>query len=209
MKPVKPVKLTARTSLIDVAFAVGDALRAAGIRAVLTGGACVTLHTDAAYVSHDLDFVLQKVSSPDQLDDALGTLGFRRVGNQYMHADTRFYVEFPPGPLAIGGDYGVKPVELRKGRSAVLVLSPTDSCMDRLAAFYHWRDRQSLLLAVAVARHRKVDLDRIAKWSRAEGHELSYQEFLFTASGAFRGSGPPYGKRGQTPARLRPRRRLA
>jgi hypothetical protein len=172
------VKLTARSSLIDVAFAVGDALRAAGIRAVLTGGACVTLHTDAAYVSHDLDFVLQQLESPDQLDRALGTLGFRRVGNQYVHPDISFYVEFPPGPLAIGGDYGVRPVELRRGKSVVLALSATDSCMDRLAAFYHWRDLQSLRLAVEVARHRKVSLDRIAKWSRAEGHERSYSEFL-------------------------------
>jgi hypothetical protein len=59
-----------------------------------------------------------------------------------------------------------------------LALSPTDSCRDRLAAFYHWRDRQSLRLAVAVARHQAVDLEAIRKWSRAEGSLAEYEEFL-------------------------------
>ena len=59
-----------------------------------------------------------------------------------------------------------------------LALSATDSCRDRLAAFYHWRDRQSLRLAVAVARHQAVNLDVIQKWSRSEGCLDEYEEFL-------------------------------
>src|SRR3972149_2068169 len=39
------VKIAARASLADVALQVGDALRRHGIRAVLTGGACASLHT--------------------------------------------------------------------------------------------------------------------------------------------------------------------
>jgi hypothetical protein len=50
-----------------------------------------------------------------------------------------------------------------------LALSPTDSCRDRLAAFYRCRDRQSLQLVVAVALHQAVDLEGIRMWSRAEG----------------------------------------
>lgn len=169
--------LAAGTSLIDVAFAVGDALRQAGIHAVLTGGACVTLHTAGAYVSRDLDFVLQGLSSVADLDRALGPLGFRRRGNQYTHPKVPFYVEFPRGPLAIGGEHRVTPMELRRGKAAILVLSPTDSCMDRLAAFYHWRDRQSLQLALDVARAQRVDFPRIKAWSRKEGHEADYAEF--------------------------------
>jgi hypothetical protein len=61
-----------------------------------------------------------------------------------------------------------------------LALSPTDSCRDRLAAFYHRRDRQSLRLAVAVARHQTVDLEAIRKWSRAEGIIEDNEEFLTT-----------------------------
>ena len=64
------------------------------------------------------------------------------------------------------------------GDDRALALSPTDSCRDRLAAFYHWRDRQSLGLAVAVARHRRVDLAAIRAWSLAEGRLDEYEQFL-------------------------------
>ncbi len=172
--------LTARSSLADVAFAVGAALRRHRIRAVLTGGGCVVLHTDGAYVSHDLDFVLQgpEAVTAARLDEALGELGFRRRGSQYRHPKLDLYVEFPPGPLAIGGDHAVKPVELRRGRQVLRALSPTDSCLDRLAAFYHWDDRQSLTHAVEIARRRRVNRRRIATWSAAEGHAEKHREFL-------------------------------
>jgi hypothetical protein len=174
------VTLTARSSLADVAFAVGAVLRRHRIPAVLTGGACVALHTDGAYVSHDLDFILQGVEAitAARLDDALAELGFRRRGNQYRHPKLDLYIEFPPGPLAIGGDHHVKPVELRRRRQVLRALSPTDSCLDRLAAFYHWDDRQSLRHAVEIARRRRVNLTRIASWSAAEGHVEGHQEFL-------------------------------
>ncbi len=118
--------LTARSSLADVAFAVGAVLRRHRIPAVLTGGACVALHTDGAYVSHDLDFILQGVEAitAARLDDALAELGFRRRGNQYRHPKLDLYIEFPPGPLAIGGDHHVKPVELRRRRQVLRALSP-------------------------------------------------------------------------------------
>jgi hypothetical protein len=174
------VTLTARSSLADVAFAVGTALRRHRIRAVLTGGACVALHTDGAYVSHDLDFVLEgaETVTAARLDEALGALTFRRDGNQYRHPRLDLYVEFPPGPLAIGGDHTVKSVVLRRRRQTLRALSPTDSCLDRLAAFYHWDDRQSLTHAVEIARRRRVDRRRIAAWSAAEGHAEKHREFL-------------------------------
>jgi hypothetical protein len=65
----------------------------------------------------------------------------------------------------------------RIGRVGVLALSPTDSCRDRLAAFYHWNDRQSLETAVAIARRRKIDLETIKDWSRKEGALPRFEEF--------------------------------
>jgi hypothetical protein len=50
--------------------------------------------------------------------------------------------------------------------------------MDRLAAFYHWRDRQVLDQAVAVASSQDVDLDAARRWSNAEGHGEHFEEFL-------------------------------
>jgi len=170
--------LTATSTLPEVAIAVGAQLRRQGITAVLTGGACVSVYTDGTYVSKDADFVIQGTVQQTVLDGALAELGFVREGDRYLHSDSPFYLEFPPGPLAIGADLAIRPAEVTIAGDVALALSPTDSCRDRLAAFYHWRDRQSLHLAVAVARHNAIDFDVVRAWSRSEGSLVEYDEFL-------------------------------
>ena len=172
------MKLTTRSSLTTVALAVGGVLRRHGITAVLTGGACASLHTDGSYVSKDADFVIRGAVARAVLDSALAELGFERRGDRYVHPRVPFYLEFPPGPLAIGADLDIQPIEVDGKAGPALVLSPTDSCRDRLAAFYHWRDRQSLRLAVSIARANPVDLRKIEEWSRSEDSLTAYQEFL-------------------------------
>jgi hypothetical protein len=172
------VKLTRRSSLSQVAAAVSYALRHAGISAVLTGGACATLHSDGAYQSHDLDFILQgRSGSRRTLDDAMASIGFERKNDRYVHPATPYFVEFPRGPLAIGDDFDIKPVKLELDTGSTTALSPTDACRDRLAAFYHWSDRQSLEVAVAIARRRQVNLAAIRRWSQREGFLEKFDEF--------------------------------
>jgi hypothetical protein len=154
------------------------ALSAAGIRAVLTGGACASLYSRGRYESSDLDFIIQGTVSVEQLDAAMASIEYRRVGNQYEHARAPYFVEFPAGPLAIGRDFRIQPVEFKVRRADVLALSATDSCRDRLAAFYHWNDRQALKTAVSIARLHKVDLASIRKWSAEEGAHESLGTFL-------------------------------
>jgi hypothetical protein len=71
----------------------------------------------------------------------------------------------------------VEPVEMRVGPVKVLTLSATDSCRDRLAAFYHWNDLQSLRVAAAIARRRKVNLEVIRAWSLKEGRGAEFRQF--------------------------------
>lgn len=172
------MNVTSRSSLAAVAACVADALARAGIKAVLTGGACATLYSEGQYQSFDLDFILQSGATARNLDDAMRVIGFRRVGNQYEHPRTRFLVEFPSGPLGIGGDLDIKPVTCRIGTVGVKALSATDSCRDRLAAFYHWNDRQSLATAVEIARRIEVDIEGIRSWSKREGEMDKFQAFL-------------------------------
>jgi hypothetical protein len=155
-------------------------LENAGIRAVLTGGACATIHTAGGYFSEDLDFVLQSDPSPRQLDEVMARIGFQRRGDQYFHSKSRFFVEFPPGPLGIGRDLEVRPIERRIGGTGppVRLLSATDSCRDRLAAFYHWNDRQSLDAAVQIALKNRVAINRIREWSRQEGASERFLQFI-------------------------------
>lgn len=67
----------------------------------------------------------------------MADVGFSRQGAAYVHSASAFFVEFPAGPLGIGDDDLVKPVEIRVGRARVLALSATDSCRDRLAREGH------------------------------------------------------------------------
>ena len=89
------MRVTARSSLPTVALVVGGVLRRHGITAVLTGGACASLHTDGSYVSKDADFVVRGVVRQAALDAALAELGFERHGDRYVHPRVRFYLEFP------------------------------------------------------------------------------------------------------------------
>jgi len=172
------VRLTARSTLGDVAVAVGDALRRAGIRAVLTGGACANLYTRGAHLSLDADFVLMEPCKTGDLDRALSDLGFERHRDRYVHGRVPFVVEFPRGPLGIGEDFRIRPVWLSRRGARTLALSATDACRDRLAAFYHWTDRQSLAVAVRIAERNRVSLAKIRLWSRSEGYLERYREFL-------------------------------
>lgn len=178
------MRLTAASSLPEVAVAVGSHLGRRGVTAVLTGGACVAVYTDGSYVSKDADFVIQGRTQQSTLDDALAEFGFVREGDRYVHPLVRFYIEFPPGPLAIGADLAIQPVEVVVADEVALARAPTDACRDRLAAFYHWHDRQSLSLAVRLAQHQRIDLDAIREWSRAEGSLDGFDEFLRELNGA-------------------------
>jgi hypothetical protein len=171
------VTLSASSTLRQVIEAVSQALDSHGIRAVLTGGACASLHARGDYLSQDLDYIIQGRVTRTELDAALATVGFTRDGASYTHPRSLFFVEFPVGPLAIGDDDLVEPVVVRVGRSPVLCLSPTDSCRDRLAAFYHWNDRQSLEVAVRIACHQRVNMRVIRSWSVREGHEPKCRAF--------------------------------
>jgi hypothetical protein len=171
------VPITKTSTTGDVAAAVATALREAGFGAVLTGGACASIYSAGAYVSHDLDFIIQSGGGRSTLDRALAGLGFIRKHDRYVHPATAFFVEFPRGPLSIGDDTDIRPVTLRIGRARVTALSATDSCRDRLAAFYHWSDRQSLRSAVEIAVRHRVNMQAIRRWSAHEGALERFEEF--------------------------------
>jgi hypothetical protein len=56
-------------------------------------------------------------------------------------------------------------------------LTPTDCIKDRLAAYYHWNDLQSLEQAVWVAEKNDFDIVSIEEWSQKENMLEKYQIF--------------------------------
>ncbi len=170
---MKPIDET--TSLLEVAGAVSSRLKRHGIEAVLTGGAVVSIYSRNAYQSHDLDFVATGLAK--DVAAAMRELGFERKGRHWAHPASKWYVEFPSGPLSIGDEESVTVTTRRTRRGQLTLLAPTDCVMDRLAAFFHWNDRQSLDQAVLVARRQTVRLERIRAWALREGMPGKLAEF--------------------------------
>jgi len=50
--------------------------------------------------------------------------------------------------------------------------------MDRLAAFYHWKDRQGLEQALLVAREHPIKISKIKSWSISKGMVEKFELFL-------------------------------
>ena len=169
--------ISTSSTLTQIAFAVCTALDRAGYTAVMTGGSAATFYAPRAYMSDDIDFVLTLRSSGGE--DVLKELGYRRKHDFYVHAESRFPLEFPPGPLAIGEDQLTRWNTVRRRGQVLYVLTPTDSCRDRLASFLFWNDFSGLEQALAVCRsqRRRVQLKQVRDWCIREGHADKFRLF--------------------------------
>lgn len=164
-------------SLEELAGLVCRSPEESGITATLTGGACVAIWSKGKYVSHDLDFIEEGPVPPRRVPQVLSRLGFRRQSRHFVHPDTEFFVEFPTGPLTVGDQRVERASERRTPAGKLRLLSPTDCVKDRLAAFFHWNDRQSLEQALLVAQVQRIDLADIRRWSSAERAEEKFGVF--------------------------------
>ncbi len=145
------------------------------IEVVLSGGATVSLYSNNKYVSKDLDLIDVYSISRRKLRLAMEEIGFVEENRYFRHPDSKYIVEFPPGPLTVG-DEPVKQIqEIKFSTGSLRVISPTDCVKDRLAAYYHWGDRQSLRQAVLVAKDNQVDIEEIERWSEKEGKKVEFQ----------------------------------
>ena len=163
----------------ELAAIVSEALAAAGIVATLSGGSAVAIYSANRYQSEDLDFVTTALL--EELKPVLEPLGFVHTGSPrlsvFEHPATKWYLEFPPAPLAFGGTYvDVSECEqLSTPAGKVRIITATHSVMDRLGAAASWQDAPSLEQAVLVATHQaeNIDWDQIDNWVLAEGINTS------------------------------------
>jgi hypothetical protein len=170
------MKAIGEMSVGELAAFIYSYLKAHGVDAVLSGGACVTIYSQNQYFSPDLDFIESGGTSRRKLKNLLGKLGFFEERRYFKHPETDFYLEFPTGPLAVGRE-PVKETVMRSFATGDLkMISPTDCVKDRLAAYYHWGDRQSLEQAILVVRENPVDLREVERWSEAEGNLAQFQD---------------------------------
>lgn len=164
-----------KTSLKELAFIVGDHLSKEGIHALLVGGGVVSIYTENKYESYDLDFI-----SPDSRKDlikAMEKLGFEQKERHFTHPNSIFFVEFPGSALIIGDEYQDTYNSITYKNKSLKILSPTQSIMDRLAAFYHWNDRGSLEQAIMIAQAQPFSMNKIESWSEKEGARDKFETF--------------------------------
>lgn len=171
------MKIMQKTSRLELAAIITAELKKYDINAVLVGGAVVSIYTDNEYESKDLDFI--SPAEHKKIAEVMKTLGFSREGKNFYHDKTEFSVEFPTGPIGIGDRVPVKPEgKIKVGKTTVVLLSPTQSVMDRLAWFYFNNDRQCLDQAIMISKKQPVKMLEIKKWSTEEKMEEKFEVFL-------------------------------
>ena len=165
------MRINYKTTALEIAAVVSQTLEAAGILATLSGGGAVNTHTENEYQSTDLDFVTSE--RRDTLAEALAPIGFTLASDRrhFEHANTKFYLEFPPAPL----EFGSRIVQhndiprLDTPWGPLRVITPTLCVMDRLIAYWAWSDRQSWDQAVMVCRHSaNIDFSELVDYANAE-----------------------------------------
>jgi hypothetical protein len=155
-----------RMTLEEVAALVCSTLESHGISVVLSGGAVVSIYTNDEYVSYDLDFI--PIGLPRKIDPAMESLGFEKENRHWRHPRSRYWVEFPAAPVAIGEETIHEFAERVSATGVLRLLRPTERVMDRLTWYFHNADLQCLDQAVRVARRHPVDFQRIERWARGE-----------------------------------------
>ena len=167
-----------KLSIIELAALICETLKKEGLQATLSGGACAEIYSNSKYVTGDLDFVVNYTWPENDkiIEKVMSFLGFKRSGRIYINRSIAYSVEFPPGPLSIGEQYEIKPVERKLKNGNLLLLSPTDSVKDRLTGYFYGNDAQCLEQAVMICQMNKVEMDDIRVWAQKERPE-KYREF--------------------------------
>ena len=163
----------------EIGAAIWTHLEKHHIAVVLSGGACVSIYSDNQYTSRDLDFVMSDYSLK-KIDPIMEELGFKRTQmfRHYEHPECHYFVEFPPSPLTVGDELVTKTAIVKNKYGRLRLLRPVDSVKDRLAAFYHWNDRQSLDQAIMIRKTKRISMKEVERWSEKEGALEKYQLFL-------------------------------
>jgi hypothetical protein len=162
----------------ELAAYVSSHLSRGNITVTLTGGACVSIHTDGNFVSYDLDFIEQMGAGRRKLKKLLAEIGFSEHNRYFRHPDTVFFLEFPSGPLAVGNEPPSSIIQLTFETGQLNILSPTDCIKDRLAAYFYWNDRQCLEQAIQVAKCNNINLKELGRWAKTEKQEVLFKDFV-------------------------------
>jgi len=161
----------------ELAAYVCSELEKDGIETVLSGGSCVEIYSHGKYTSDDIDLIDRFNGGHTKIKNVMLKLGFKEHNRYFVHEDTPLFIEFPRGPLGVG-DAPVNEIALKEEDTGILkLLTPTDCIKDRLAAYFHWDDLQSLEQAVWVAEQNEFDIESVRTWAVHENEIGKFEIF--------------------------------
>jgi len=163
-----------KTPIIELAALVASHLQNNGINVVLVGGLAVEIYTENLYLTKDIDMVDIGYNRPAVLQSAMAEIGFIKKGRVYVNSSTEICVEFPTAPLTVGDTLVQKTSVVAHSCGDIPILLAIDVVKDRLAAYFHWQDKPSLVQALAIMSNHSIDSCDIKKFCTQEGAVKEY-----------------------------------
>jgi len=164
------------TSMIELAVVVAQHLKHKDVRVVLVGGLAVDIYTENQYLTNDIDMVDISYQKPAVLRAAMLELGFTKQGRVYRNSSTDIVVEFPSAPLAVGDELIKEQTSIETEFGEIPILFAVDVIKDRLAAYLHWKDQQSLIQALCIMLSHKILPKEIKAFYENEASEEAFEK---------------------------------
>ena len=164
------------TSITELAVVVAEHLREQAISVVLVGGLAVEIYSENLYLTKDIDMVDTSAQSPAALSKVMAELGFRKQGRVYINPSTEITVEFPAAPLWAGDELVQETTVAQLPAGEIPILRAEDVVKDRLAAFMHWRDSQSLVQAAAIMLNHDMKPGDFRSFVEREGNAAQFEQ---------------------------------
>jgi hypothetical protein len=171
------------TAIIEIAAIIANHLEGCGISVVLVGGLAVEFYSENLYLTRDIGMVDTSYQSSTTMQQAMRAIGFLKQGRVYVNETTNVSVEFPGAPLSVGEELIQKTTTVDTSAGKIPILLAKDVIKDRLAAYFHWNDRPSLVQALAVANKHGIDEQELREFCQREGRAGAYIEFISLSNG--------------------------
>ncbi|MBT8443331.1 MAG: hypothetical protein KJO13_01210 [Gammaproteobacteria bacterium] len=156
-------------SIVELAAIVANHLKRREIRVVLVGGLAVEIYSENIYLTNDIDMIDVSYQKPADLHKAMAEIGFAKQGRVFVNETTDITVEFPSPPITVGDEAVTETTVAHSPAGEIPILKAADVIKDRLAAYFHWKDKPSLVQALAVLIKFPEELPGIESFCRNEG----------------------------------------
>jgi len=158
-----------QTSIVELAAIVATHLSECGIEVVLVGGLAVEIYSDNIYLTKDIDLIDVSYQRPAELHKAMAAIDFEKKGRIFVNRTTDITVEFPSGPISVGDELVTNTTVVKTPAGEIPVLLVGDVIKDRMAAYFHWQDKPSLVQALAVLVKHPEEQLKIEAFCESEG----------------------------------------